>query len=128
MAAGDEFPRGWDQPNAQAATGAAATCTIPAAAGIAHVLTNINALWVVSTNAAFAAQLLLNVSGGVVITEFGLLTIADGVGVAGVFSGKDTFSWTGKITFPINTAVTVAFGSVTAAGNVQVIEIQGYDI
>ena len=126
MAANDEFPRGWLLSNAQLQSGTAANCQVPAAPGISHVLTAINAeLYSFTGAAAFSPNVTItspNTLGGVPVQY--LLNNPPPAGSDAI----SQWSWTGKIAIPAGLALIVAFNAVASNGYIELLEIQGYDI
>lgn len=116
MPADSEFPRGWVL---EAAGGNAISITVPAIAGVAHVLTG--ASWTVLETGA---------SGN----YYGGIQVVSGVYIAGgpvAFfcpSGEYTAgqgSWSGKIMSAVGAALTV---TLTPGASNSYLEIQGYDV
>lgn len=121
MPANDEFPRGWVLHNESGAVGTQASITVPAVAGIAHVLSQVD--WTLENFAgasnfdSFVDVLI----AGVLATRLSLTTVAAG-------TIRDSGTWGGKFQAPLNTSLQVRLSSVVVAGVTEVLVIQGYDV
>lgn len=117
-----DFPRGWTLSNV-ANAGSAATITVPATAGVVHVLDSLTATLVAFAAAAGATapQIAINTGGGNVI--FGAVAFNGGA------TGRDEESLSGlDLATAPGGALTVAFSAVAPANYFQVLVIQGHDI
>jgi hypothetical protein len=121
VAANDDFPRGWLSSVGVGTTGTPATIIIPAVAGVAHVVTDVDAT-IAYGGGAFGSYVwtYYNPGTGNVTCNYGYLFMESG--------GKDEYSWSGKIAVPLDTILTVSFQEGCPAGGVETLTVQGYDI
>lgn len=121
MAADDEFPRGYPATISQNASGIIATVTLPAVAGVSHVLDGAQFIWKNYTPAAGAIGTIVSISTGFGTVWEGVLDVAAGI-------GTDEQQFTGPRVFPQNTAVTLTMSAAPAAGQWAQIDAQVHDI
>lgn len=121
MAATDEFPRGWTL-SAVAGNPNTASVTVPAVAGVSHVLDSLYAKLISEGGGGgtFAPSITVTVSGILVLTVF--LVVGVTVGVDD-FQGSDL----GLTTTPGNSIV-VTFTQPCVATTIEELVIQGHDL
>lgn len=126
MAANDEFPRGGILASIQNASGVAATITIPAVAGVSHVLDSIHAF--VKEYVALGAA-----TGYPLIVKDGANTLpAEGWNPILIPANGDSDSYDDPgpniLTGTVNAALTVQFTVAPGAGVMQELAIKWHDI
>lgn len=106
-----DLPRGWDIVNAPP-VGSQATVTLAASPGLCHVITSVNAQ-------AIGNAATLSVFEIITGFVFGYLLVPAG--------SEGTLNWTGELPFALNAGLTVAI-SAAVAGDLEYLEIQGFDV
>lgn len=115
MAASDDFPRGWIL-TVTANAGVTAIATVPAAAGITHVLDSFYCE--VEVAAAGGAYSLIMVNPAITLSVLPVPTAPEAI----------TDSQSVSIAAPVGQALVVEFSAAAPAGGLQFLRIIGHDI
>lgn len=117
-----DFPRGWTLNTVQKGTGVAPTITVPATAGVVHVLDSL------------AARIINNSAGALYVPTVSVVIAAvnvlqDIMVLAATQAGADTTSFSGlELATAPGGSLIVSFDTGPGAGLSATLTIQGHDI
>jgi hypothetical protein len=127
------FPRDWDYTE-EVGAGGALNITLPAIAGVSHVLTAVNVsayAYGLAANQLTVANVAYSVGGAPIIyLPANIAATADEPAASpgsGYFAAGSA-SWAGTIAAPVGESLTVTSGSLASIStSAAMLEIQGYD-